>query len=166
VGGGANRSTPWSESLHPLGRIGPLLPAPSGVSRFSFCPVWLVLRMPCLFRRCIGDWHGVCAVVGAEAKPEASHETPTGSGRWSPGLRADSGQRRGPARGSAPQEHSRAWADGSGSMTSEMELVVDTGGAVRCIYDEDGQGRSLGRSTLVIDPGSIYGGRSAGRATA
>ena len=45
-------------------------------------------------------------------------------------------------------------------MTSEMELVVDTGGSVRCIYDEDGQGRSLGRSTLVIDTGSIHGGRS------
>jgi hypothetical protein len=29
-----------------------------------------------------------------------------------------------------------------------------------------GVARPLGRSTLVIDPGSIYGGRSAGRATA
>jgi len=34
-------------------------------------------------------------------------------------------------------------------MTSEMELVVDAGGSVRCIYDEGIDLREIGRLTIT-----------------
>ncbi len=34
-------------------------------------------------------------------------------------------------------------------MTTEMELVVDTGGSVRCIYDEALDLREIGRLTIT-----------------
>ncbi len=42
----------------------------------------------------------------------------------------------------------QAWTDGSGSMTSDMALVVAADGVARCIYDEALDLREIG--TLKI----------------
>jgi hypothetical protein len=84
------------------------------------------------------------------AKKTAETDTPNqapADGR--PGLRADSGQRRRNARGSAPQEHSQAWECGRCRMSSEMELAVDAGGGVRCVYGEELDLREIGRLQIT-----------------